>query len=404
MGKHERQARRRLAGVICSVALGGAAVLSGCGADMADGADPATPSAAELPAPAITGPSDEATTTTAPPPCTAAGAIAEWPLRRRIAQLLVAPLPESDPARAAALVGLFQPGGVFLAHATSATDGTLQQVLAGVGPVPALVAVDEEGGRVQRLDEEVGAIPSARQMAASMNARQVRRLGARVGRSLAAIGVNTDLAPVVDVSRQADDEVIGDRSFSSDAAVVTTYAGAFAEGLRSAGVLPVLKHFPGHGRASGDSHQGPVVTPPIAELLRSDVRPYETLLREQPVAVMMGHLDVPGLTEPGRPSSLSPAAVSLLRDDLGFDGLVMTDDLGGMRAVASRFDLPEAAVLALAAGVDMVLWNTADRLPELVTGIENAVAGGSLPESRINESVERVLDAKGVDACDVDLP
>lgn len=352
--------------------------------------------------PATTAPRPVATTTTATP-CTAAEAIERWPLRRRIAQLLVVPLPEADPARAAALVGLFQPGGVFLARATSAEDGTLAQVMAGVGPIPSLVAVDEEGGRVQRLDALVGTFPSARQMAASMTTRQVRRLGARVGRSLRDLGVNTDLAPVVDVSGQADDEVIGDRSFSSDAEVVTAYAGAFADGLRAAGVLPVLKHFPGHGRASGDSHQGPVSAPPLDDLRRSDLRPYEALLEEQPVAVMMGHVDVPGLTEPGRPSSLSPAAVRLLRDELGFDGLVMTDDLGGMGAVTSRFSLPQASALALAAGVDMVLWNTADRLPEVMAGIEAAVMAGTLPESRIDQSVARVLDAKGVDACEVEL-
>src|SRR6202000_328447 len=109
------------------------------------------------------------------------------------------------------------------------------------------------------------------------------------GKKMHDLGITVDFAPVVDVSDEPDDSVIGDRSFSNDPAVVTDYAGAYARGLRDAGVLPVLKHFPGHGHASGDSHTGGVVTPSLAELKNLDLGPYRTLVSQAPVGVMVGH-------------------------------------------------------------------------------------------------------------------
>ena len=150
------------------------------------------------------------------------------------------------------------------------------------------------------------------------------------------LGITIDFAPVVDVTTESDDEVIGDRSFGSDPAQVTDFAGAYAQGLRDAGLLPVLKHFPGHGHASGDSHEGGVVTPPLADLQANDLVPYRTLTTQAPVAVMVGHMQVPGLTG-SDPASLSPDAYGLLRSgNYGgppFDGLVFTDDLSSMGAI-----------------------------------------------------------------------
>ncbi len=137
-------------------------------------------------------------------------------------------------------------------------------------------------------------------------------------RPCGSLGVTIDFAPVVDVTTESDDEVIGDRSFGSDPAQVTEFAGAYAQGLRDAGLLPVLKHFPGHGHASGDSHQGGVVTPPLADLQANDLVPYRTLTTQAPVAVMVGHMQVPGLTG-SDPASLSPAAYGLLRSG-GYGG------------------------------------------------------------------------------------
>ena len=304
------------------------------------------------------------------------------------------------PREALAAVTSEQVGGIFLAGSGTGllSGGALEQVQAAA-ELPVAVAVDDEGGRVQRIDALDGELPSARFMAANLPLEQAYELAVKRGSQLRARGVTVDFAPSVDVSSQPDGAVIGNRSFSSDPMIVARYAGAFARGLRDAGVLPVFKHFPGHGRATGDSHRGAVRTPPLAELREVDLLPYRQLLDGQPAAVMIGHLDVPRLTEPGTPASLSPAALALLRDQLGFDGLVVTDDLGAMAAITDRVDLPRAVRQSLAAGVDMALWVTPNRLAEVLDHLEQAVAAGSLPESRVNAAVAHVLTAKTVNLC-----
>jgi beta-N-acetylhexosaminidase len=232
-------------------------------------------------------------------------------------------------------------------------------------------------------------------MTETMTSTQVRTLATSLGRELIDLGVNVDFAPDADVSDQPTNAVIGDRSFSDSPKVVTAYAGAFAAGLRAAGVLPVLKHFPGHGHATGDSHTGPAITPPLSSLLTDDLVPYRTLPVIGRTAVMVGHLDVPGLTA-GVPASLSPAAYQLLRRTYRFDGVAFTDDLGSMVAVTSRYDLPDSVLLALRSGADVALWTTDSQLPAVLNRLVNAATTGELSADRINNAVTRVLTAKGV--------
>jgi beta-N-acetylhexosaminidase len=313
--------------------------------------------------------------------------------RAKLAQRLVVGVDAGDVAGTVETVRATQVGGIFLGGNDTALlkDQALRTVQA-VSRVPLSVAVDDEGGRVQRIDMLDGRLPSARAMA-KQTPEAVRALGEKRGKQLAARGVTVDYAPDADVSNQPATSVIGDRSFSNDPAVVATYAGAFAAGLRAAGITPVFKHFPGHGHSSGDSHQGAVSTPPLAQLRTSDLRPYETL----PQAgdhVMVGHLDVPGLTN-GLPTSLTPAAYALLRDDYHFDGLVVTDDLGAMKAITDRFDLPTAVTTALAAGADQALWSAGGDAGPVLTALEAALAGGELDPAANDRAVARVLSSKG---------
>jgi beta-N-acetylhexosaminidase len=334
----------------------------------------------------------------APPPSRCPGLVAAMPPRDRLAQRLMVGVDSGRPEEAVSVVSGGHVGGVFLGgNATALLRGdALARMQAAAGPVP--VAVDDEGGRVQRIDALVGSMPSARSMAATRDPVQVRALAAERGRQLRARGITVDLAPVADVSSQPADSVIGDRSFSADPDRVAEYAAAFAAGLRDAGVLPVFKHFPGHGRAIGDSHRGRVTTPPLAALRAVDLPPYRTLLDSGagPAAVMLGHLDVPGLTG-GQPATLSPAGYRLLREDFGFTGLVLTDDLGAMRAISNRYDLPDAVVAALRAGADMALWTddpSPARIGQVLDRLLAAETAGQLPGS--DEAVARVLKAKGV--------
>jgi beta-N-acetylhexosaminidase len=256
---------------------------------------------------------------------------------------------------------------------------------------------------VERLSSLIGSAPSARVLAQTKTPEQVYQLALDHGRAMRNLGVTIDFAPVVDVTNAPDDTVIGDRSFSDDPAKVTIYAGAYARGLRDAGVLPVLKHFPGHGRASGDSHMTGVVTPPLDELQKVDLVPYRTLVAQGPVGVMIGHMQVPDLTDSDQ-ASLSPAAVSLLRNGFGyagpaFNGPVFTDDLSSMKAITDRYTVPEAVLKALQAGADTALWITTTEVPPVLKRLQAAVVSGELKMANIDASVQRMATAKAFNRC-----
>ena len=335
----------------------------------------------------------------APPACgDGAAMLAAMSTRDKLAQLLMVGVRNGADARA--VVGEHHVGGIFVGSwtdLTMLTDGTLADI-ANLGPLPLAVSVDEEGGRVARLSALIGPAPSARTLAQTQTPDQVYQLALARGRQMRGLGITVDFAPVVDVSSQAANTVIGDRSFAADPATVTAYAGAFARGLRDAGVLPVLKHFPGHGQGSGDTHTGSVSTPPLAELQNTDLVPYRTLAGQVPVAVMMGHIEVPGLTG-NVPASLSPAAVGLLRSGgyggPAFNGPVFTDDLSSMAAISGRYGVPEAVLRALQAGNDVALWVTTDQVPAVLDRLEQAVGNGELAMAGVEGSVLRMAGIKG---------
>ncbi len=325
--------------------------------------------------------------------------LASMSTRDKLAQLLMVGVRNGSDARA--VVDDYHVGGIMIGSwtdLTMLTDGSLPDIADG-GPLPLAVSVDEEGGRVQRLSPILGPMPSARALATSHTPDEVYQIALDHGRQMRGLGITVDFAPVVDVTSAADNTVIGDRSFGSDAATVTAYAGAFARGLRDAGLLPVLKHFPGHGHGSGDSHTaGVVTTPPLSDLMNSDLVPYRTLTTEGPVAVMIGHLEVPGLTG-GLPASLSPAAIGLLRSGgyggPGFNGPVFSDDLSSMAAISSRYGVAEAVLRALQAGTDVALWITTDQVPAVLDRLEKAVSAGELSLSGVEASVLRMAPLKG---------
>lgn len=320
-------------------------------------------------------------------------------LREKLAQLLMVGVRNGADARA--VVADDHVGGIFIGSWTDKsmlTDGSLGDIAAGAGPLALAVSVDEEGGRVSRLAGLIGSQPSPKVMAQTMTPQQVHDVAFQRGQKMRALGITVDFAPVVDVTTESDDEVIGDRSFGSDPATVADYAGAYAQGLRDAGLLPVLKHFPGHGHASGDSHTGGVTTPDIGSLQADDLIPYRTLTTVPPVAVMVGHMQVPGLTG-SDPASLSPAAYNLLRSGgyggPPFGGVVFTDDLSSMGAINQRYGVAEAVLRALQAGADVALWVTTDQVPAVLDRLESAVNAGELSAQRVEDSVHKLAVVKG---------
>ncbi|WP_197375706.1 glycoside hydrolase family 3 N-terminal domain-containing protein [Mycolicibacterium baixiangningiae] len=327
-----------------------------------------------------------------------AAVLSELSTRDKLAQLLMVGV--SDAADARAVVDTHHIGGIMIGSWTdlSMMGAPLAEIAASAGPLPLAVSVDEEGGRVSRLAGLIGSQPSARALAQSSTPEEVYGIALQRGQAMRRLGVTIDFAPVVDITDAGANTVIGDRSFGADPQTVTEYAGAYARGLRDAGVLPVLKHFPGHGNASGDSHAEGVVTPPVEELQNRDLIPYRTLTSQAPVGVMVGHMQVPGLTG-GDPASLSPAAYALLRSGgyggPPFNGPVFTDDLSGMRAITDRYGVADAALRALQAGADTALWVTTAEVPAVLDRLEQALADGELTMARIDQSVLRVAAVKG---------
>jgi beta-N-acetylhexosaminidase len=359
-------------------------------ATLSNNSEPGTPIAAP-PAP---GSAPPLAPKAAPVPTTCEGLVLSLTPRERLAQLLVVGVDPAGVRDALDVVRSHQVGGIFVGgNATALLQNNALAQVQQVSSIPVSVAIDEEGGRVQRIDELDGSVPSARVMARTMSVEQVRELGRTRGKAMSARGVTVDYAPDADVSDQPDRSVIGDRSFAGDPEVVRQYAMAFAAGLEESGVQPVLKHFPGHGRADGDSHKGLVQTPPLADLRKLDLVPYQRIGEYGQAGVMVGHLQVPDLTGDA-PASLSPAAYQLLRKDYAFTGPIITDDLGAMRAISDRYELPDAVLIALQSGADQALWSSGDRVAEVLDKLESAVASGKLPESQVRDSAARVLSAK----------
>lgn len=262
------------------------------------------------------------------------------------------------------------------------------------GRIPLIFAVDEEGGRVQRLAGVLGRLPTALAQA-ERPPHDVAEQAERHGRAMAELGFTMNFAPVVDVG---GGEGIGDRSFGDDPAIVTTYGMATASGLSAGGVVPVVKHFPGHGGAEVDTHEELATTAPLATLRERDLIPFAAVIGSTDAAVMVGHLSVPGLTG-GMPASLSPEAIGgLLRDELGHSGLVVTDSLI-MGAIRSRWSVSEAALLAVGAGADLALVGGLEDAAASFTEFELAVAEGRLSLERLDDAATNVLRAKGVFAC-----
>jgi beta-N-acetylhexosaminidase len=266
--------------------------------------------------------------------------------------------------------------------------------------VPLFVAVDQEGGRVRRFKETQGfpASPSAKAMGQGSPAH-TRLEGERTGKLLASLGVNLNFAPVADVDINPQSPAIGalERSFSADPDLVALHAHAFCRGLLAQGVLPCLKHFPGHGSAAADSHLG--LTDISKTWTPAELRPYEMLipLKASPL-IMTGHLFLRQLDE-AYPSTLSKAVLTgLLRQRLGFEGVIVSDDMQ-MRAIADHYGQAEAILLAVEAGVDVLVFgNNLDYDPEIVPKaidiLVKAVEDGRLSTERIAASYQRIQAAK----------
>jgi beta-N-acetylhexosaminidase len=257
-----------------------------------------------------------------------------------------------------------------------------------------LIAVDEEGGDVTRLEATTGSsFPGNLALGAVDDPALTRRVAAAIGGELASVGVNLDLAPVADVIVDPANPIVGVRSFGSDPQLVARHVAAFVEGLQSVGVAACAKHFPGHGETAADSHlELPTAEADRETLLARALPPFAAAVDAGVRVVMTAHIRYPALDD--EPATLSPGLIGMLRSDLGFAGLVLTDALE-MRAISGTAGLEEGGVRALDAGADALCLG-ADRAPSeverVLSAILEAVRSGRLPEERVREAASRVAE------------
>jgi beta-N-acetylhexosaminidase len=310
---------------------------------------------------------------------------------------------EALPARVVRLIHDGRIGGVVLydynivgPRQVKALNGAFRD--AG-GLLRPFICVDQEGGTVQRLTRAKGfvGLPGASRIA-GMNLDKAYALDADAARELAGLGFNVNFGPVVDLNLYPANPVIGrlGRSFGADPDIVIEYASEFISAHTQSGVLTVAKHFPGHGSARTDPHQRIV---DISQTWSpSELIPYQTLIGDGAVdMVMVGHLIAPDFSDGGNvPASLSRRAIAgRLRGDLQFKGLVVTDDLD-MGAISSRYPIEEAAVMAIAAGADLIIANHGDIdiADRIIAAVTRAVADGRVSRQRIEEAYQRILSQK----------
>ncbi len=291
----------------------------------------------------------------------------------------------------AAMISRWHLGGAVSVQDNISSAGQIGGVARSVSATvasrgyPAFMAIDQEGGRVTRI----GRAPSLMAAGAAARSSLTQQLARDMGREMRSLGFTVVLAPVADVTMGPSDPTIGTRSAGSRPGQVATQVIASARGLVQAGVVPVLKHFPGHGSVAADTHvRVALQRRTLAQLRAHDLVPFTRAVQAGVPAVMTGHIDVRAV-DPGRPATFSrKVTTGLLRDQLGFRGLIVTDSLG-MGAIARRTNSAEATVRALLAGADVVLMPPDAR--QARSGILAAVASGRLPQARVDEAATRMI-------------
>ncbi len=261
------------------------------------------------------------------------------------------------------------------------------------GDIPLLIGVDQENGRVSRLDPLVTRLPEAKVIGATGQTRWAREAARVTGTELRALGINLDFAPVADVNFNPRNPVIGPRAYGSDPKKVARMVGAAIDGFHAAGVAATAKHFPGHGDTTVDSHTGlPVIHHTKAQWERLDAPPFRTAIAHGVDAIMSAHVVMPKLDKSGDPATLSKRILTgLLRERLGFTGVVITDSLQ-MAGARQKYGDGEVAVRAILAGADILLMPP--DFPRAYNAVLAAVKSGRISAKRLDESVARVLALK----------
>lgn len=299
------------------------------------------------------------------------------------------------------LIRNYHVGGVIIMGRNVATTNEMLQLINGIkkanehNKIPLFLSVDEEGGRVSRLPVGIPKLPTSAQIGKLNDESVSYRAGTYLAGVLNEFGYNMNFAPVLDVNSNPRNPVIGNRSFGSDPYQVAKLGISTMHGMMDNGIIPVVKHFPGHGDTVVDSHKAlPKVETTLEALRNVELVPFQKAIEEGADAVMVAHILFPAL-DPDYPSSMSKAIITgLLRNEMKFEGVIITDDLT-MGAIANDYTIPEAAVQSFIAGSDQLLV-VRDYEVQLNTlnAFIKAIETGEITEERLNESVKRILTLK----------
>lgn len=261
--------------------------------------------------------------------------------------------------------------------------------------IPLFISVDEEGGVVSRTPNEFLKLPSSLSIGSYNNENMSYKVGEIIAQELKLMGYNMDYAPVLDVLSNPNNTVIGSRAFGRDADTVSNLGVSVMKGISENNVIPVVKHFPGHGDTSVDSHYGlPLVEKSLEELKELEFIPFQWAINNGADAIMVSHILLQSI-DSENPATMSKKIVSnILRNEMNFDGVVISDDMT-MAAIMDNYDIGEASVKAINAGVDIILvCHGYDNEMKVLNSISEAVNSGEITEERLNESVYRILSLK----------
>lgn len=323
-------------------------------------------------------------------------------LEDKIGQLVIVGLEgHSVDENTKALIGDYHVGGFILFHRNIESVNQLLTLLNDLkttnqgNNIPLFLSVDEEGGRVSRMPEEFIRLPSNQKIGEVNSGDLSYKIGAILSRELKELGFNVDFAPVLDINSNPDNPVIGDRSFGSDETIVSELGIQTLKGITDHGVIAVVKHFPGHGDTSEDSHLSlPLVNNDLKRLEKFELVPFKKAVEANVDAVMVAHILLRQV-DSKVPASMSKIVITdLLRTRLGFEGVIVSDDMT-MGAIVENYNLTDAVIKSVNAGCDLLLvCHGYDQEIAVLDALKRAVLDGTITESRIDESVYRILKLK----------
>jgi beta-N-acetylhexosaminidase len=328
--------------------------------------------------------------------------IAEMSLDEKIGQLVMVGVDGyTNDKNSRELIEKYRVGGfVLLGHNVKDTEQMLQLINSlketnSVNKIPLFLSIDEEGGRISRMPKDFVKLPTSKRIGEINDSSLSYQVGSILGEELRAFGLNMNFAPVLDINSNPQNPVIGDRAFGANPDLVTELGIQTMKGIKSQNVISVVKHFPGHGDTSVDSHIGlPIVNYDMKRLDSFELLPFYEAIKNQAHAVMIAHILLPKI-DPDNPASFSKVIITdILRQKMNFDGVVITDDLT-MGAVVENYDIEEAAVESLKAGCDIILvCHDYEKEVGVINAIKTAVETGEISKDRMDESVYRILKLK----------